>query len=411
MNPNVTLDDPCAQLAAEIDAQKRKISSLTLKLQQDQGHPEQAEDDQRNLVAANAALTTLWDKWNALGCPKLGSPVVSPISGGQPVFTPRFAYVANDGNARNISAFAIEASGAFSSLLGSPFTAGELPWSIAVDPAGKFAYVANNASNDLSSFVVNANGTLTPAVGSPFAAGVNPIFVAVHPTGNFVYSANRGSDSVSAFVVNANSGVLTPVAGTPYAVGHWPASVAVHPEGKFLYTANFGSNNVSAFAIDVNNGMLTEVNGSPFAAGPGSGSVTVDPFGKFAFVANIAANAYPYLGGDPGSVSVFAIELNGGLSQVNGSPFAAGNEPVAVVVDPMGKHVLVANAKSNDVSVFALNANNGSLILTGGSPFAAGQSPGSVTVDGSGRFVYVANRNSDNVSAYTINANGVLIPC
>lgn len=44
------------------------------------------------------------------------------------------------------------------------------PTSVAVDPSGKFAYVANNGSSDVSAFTINtATGALTAVVGSPFA--------------------------------------------------------------------------------------------------------------------------------------------------------------------------------------------------------------------------------------------------
>jgi 6-phosphogluconolactonase len=53
---------------------------------------------------------------------------------------------------------------------------------MAIDAAGKFAYVANSGSNsnDVSGYAINAkNGALTPVKGSPFAAGYGPIGVAI----------------------------------------------------------------------------------------------------------------------------------------------------------------------------------------------------------------------------------------
>jgi 6-phosphogluconolactonase len=48
--------------------------------------------------------------------------------------------------------------------------------------------------------------------------------------------------------------------------------------------ANVYSNNVSAFTINPSTGALTEIAGSPFAAGMMPRSVVVDPSGKFAYV-------------------------------------------------------------------------------------------------------------------------------
>ena len=52
--------------------------------------------------------------------------------------------------------------------------AGSGPFSVSVDPSGKFAYVANSGSNDVSAYTINATtGALTP-IGAVVAAGTGP---------------------------------------------------------------------------------------------------------------------------------------------------------------------------------------------------------------------------------------------
>ena len=91
----------------------------------------------------------------------------------------------------------------------------------------EFAYVANQGGN-VSAYRIGANGALTPLAGSPFTAGIDPLSVAVDPLGRFVYVANRTSDNVSAYRIDAN-GVLTPVPGSPFPAGDIPDSVAFSP--------------------------------------------------------------------------------------------------------------------------------------------------------------------------------------
>jgi DNA-binding beta-propeller fold protein YncE len=102
----------------------------------------------------------------------------------------------------------------------------------------------------------------------------------------FAYVANSGSDNVSAYTINATTGALSEVAGSPFAAEIGPESISVHPSGKFAYVANFGSANVSgsvsAYTIDASTGTLSEIAGSPFAAGTLPVSITVDPSGRFA---------------------------------------------------------------------------------------------------------------------------------
>ena len=192
-----------------------------------------------------------------------------------------------------------------------------------------FAYVANSGDNTVSAYTINGTtGALTQIASSPFAAGTQPNSVTVDPSGKFAYVANTGGN-VSAYTINATSGVLTPVAGSPFAAGANPLSVTVDPSGTFVYVANAGNpgpngssgNNVSAYTLNATTGALTEVAGSPFAAGGAPQSVKVDPSGKFAYVANMSG------------ISAYTITAtSGALTPVAGSPFAAGGGPDSVAV-------------------------------------------------------------------------------
>src|SRR5712692_2249230 len=244
---------------------------------------------------------------------------------------PRFAYVANQcGNVSctgsgNVSAYTIDsATGALTMVPGSPFAAGSLPFSVAVDPSGKFAYVANAISNNVSAYSIDSTtGVLSPVPGSPFSAGLFPVSVAVDPSGKFAYVANQFSSNVSAYSIDSTTGALSPVPGSAFAAGSNPFSVAVDPSGKFAYVANQLSSNVSAYSIDSTTGALSPVPGSPFASGPSPVSVAVDPSGKFAYVVNQGFS----------NVSAYSIDSTmGALSPVPGSPFASGFFPLSVAI-------------------------------------------------------------------------------
>jgi len=72
------------------------------------------------------------------------------------------------------------------------------------------------------------NGALTPVAGSPFPTGGNS--VAVDPLGRFVYVANNNTaiGTVRAYVIGPD-GALTPVPGSPFPTGTFSVSVAVSP--------------------------------------------------------------------------------------------------------------------------------------------------------------------------------------
>ena len=261
----------------------------------------------------------------------------SPFSAGPHPFavtvdpTGKFAYVANNNNPGSVSAFTINGvTGALTPVAGSPFPAGVLPTIVVVDPTGKFVYVANYAlaSNSISGYMINAaTGALTPIAGSPFTVpGQNPRSLAVDPTGKFVYVADQQSDSISGYTIDPATGTLTPIAGSPFAGGSNPSGVAVDPTGKFVYVANFSNNgvgSVSGFTINPATGALTPIAGSPFTTGTGPLYVTVDPTGKFVYVTN----------GSSTNVSGFSIDpATGALTPLAGSPFPAGTGPLGIFI-------------------------------------------------------------------------------
>jgi 6-phosphogluconolactonase len=304
-----------------------------------------------------------------------------------------FVYVANfAGN--NVSAYTInDSTGALSEIAGSPFAAGIGPTSVAIDPSGKFAYVANGGSFDftdtISVYTINpATGALT-SVGAASAGRSSLRSITVDPSGKFIYTTSGGSRTssfdVSAYTINATTGALSVAAGSPFFAGTNPSSVTVDPSGKFAYVTNQASGDVSAFAINAATGALIPTVRTSTGSAPLC--VRVDPSGKFAYVAGSGVSAYTI------------DATTGALSEIAGSPFAAANGFGSIAIEPSGKFAYLV--VGGGISAYAINAATGALTEIAGSPFAAQSGSGAITVDPSGKFVYVAG---GGVSAYAINA-------
>jgi YVTN family beta-propeller protein len=306
-------------------------------------------------------------------------------------------------------------------------TGADYPQSIAVDPAGKFAYVASQGC-DLDGYV--SMYTINPTTGALASIGppvpVNDEFtdsVTVDPSGKFAYVASSGNvwdidfGSVVTYAINPTTGALTSTTGGIIATGingtpGFFNSVAVDPSGKFAYAADGGAfpqgsfgglSSVSMYTINGTTGALTSI--GMIAAGNGPASVAVDPAGKFAYVANSYSN----------DVSMYTIDATTGALASTGT-IAAGPGPVSVAVDPAGKFAYVANwtyDTQGSVSTYTIDATTGALTFIGS--IAAGTSAFSVAVDPAGKFAYVANWTGNDtegsVSMYTIDATtGVLTP-
>src|ERR1017187_6600298 len=142
-------------------------------------------------------------------------------------------------------------------------------------------------------FSVNSSsGALSEVPGSPFAVGLSPCCIAVDPTGRFVYVANSNSNDINAFSVNASTGTLTPLPGSPYLTGNNPVTMAIDLTGRFLYVSAFTvangemqSSNVYAYSIDSATGVLTALPGWPTPQANIITSITFDPNGNYAFLA------------------------------------------------------------------------------------------------------------------------------
>ena len=231
----------------------------------------------------------------------------------------KFVYVGNEISG-DIAAYTIDSTtGTLTSIPGSPFFSLSVD-RLGVDPLGRFLF---GLGADVKVFRIDpTTGGLSLTSSSP--AGFGPISVAVDPTGKFVYVANI-SGNVSAYTLDSATGALAPIAGSPFPGTLSAFSVTVDPSGKFVYVANANpSNSVSAYTINPNTGALTPIVGSPFPVGFAATSVAVDPSGRFVYVTTngVASNIFAYTL-DPST---------GALTPLVGSPFPGGVEPLSITI-------------------------------------------------------------------------------
>lgn len=339
---------------------------------------------------------------------------IALANGTAPVtYTPKFAYAANSDD-NTVSGYTIDAgTGVLTPVSGSPFGTGApsasmpQPDALAVNISGTFEYAAdyngNGPNGYVSGYSINPlSGALTLVSASPFAVGNQTRSVAVDPSGRFIYIANPFSNNIYGFSIDPATGNLAALSASPFIDEAGPWSLAVDPSGRFLFVTGINANQLNSLSIDPVSGNLSPIGSAPTGSLPQL--VAVHPSGMFAYVAS-----------QDGHVSAYTISATGSLTQVTGSPFPAGASTVSVAVDPSGRFVYAANhgngsSASFDVSAYTIDPNTGALTTVAGSPFAAGSFPRSVTVDASGNFVYVANSGDNDVSAYTIDqASGALI--
>ncbi|VAW92690.1 hypothetical protein MNBD_GAMMA20-1934, partial [hydrothermal vent metagenome] len=146
---------------------------------------------------------------------------------------------------------------------GSPVSTGQRPVAITLDPASRYAYVVNNGSDNIS--VYRYRNNVTPLIfesvrhGSPYAAGKAPVALAVDPTGRYAYVANTGSNDISAYRIHHQTGALSALPGSPFKAGRHPLALAIHPGGRFLYAINRDSADLTLYHIETALGAIAPV--------------------------------------------------------------------------------------------------------------------------------------------------------
>jgi 6-phosphogluconolactonase (cycloisomerase 2 family) len=146
------------------------------------------------------------------------------------------------------------------------YGAGTTPSAIAEDPSARFVYITDEATNQLYGNVVANNGSLVAMTNSPFATGIFPVGVTIDPRGKFLYVANLSSGTVGAYAIDTATGTpVGSVGSASTAVETSPTCVAIEPAlGIYLYTSNNLASDVSALQLDPHNGGLKQVQNTPF---------------------------------------------------------------------------------------------------------------------------------------------------
>lgn len=344
----------------------------------------------------------------ALGaCGGSGSGPTPPCTSCTPGSTSDYVYEAN---ANQVTIFEVDSTTGTVVSTPSPATGPLIPAGM-VATSTDFIYVSDANGTDDSVYGYSANtqtGALTAITGSPFTAGLTapPEGLASDPRGKFLYVTQANNNQIAGFTIGSN-GALTPMAGSPFNTGDtYPSAIVVDAAGAFLYASNNQSvlGSVSGFSIDSSTGVLTPVTGSPFttAVNGGPTNLAVSPKGSFLYVP-LAGTTSPL-----SSIFAYSFDSTGVLSQIPGTPFTVGSQPIAAIVDPSGKYLYSADFGGNDISAFTIDGSSGALTAIGGSPFAASPNPDNLAINASSSLLFVTSGTSTSIFTFTINSSGAL---
>lgn len=347
------------------------------------------------------------------------------------VNTTGYVWVATSGD-QKLSVYSVDLNNGATSRVGNQVATGVQPSAMAMTPDRKVLFVTNTADNTVGIYTINSDQSLKAACSSSQSCtatvptGESPVALAVDPAGKFLFVANQGkfvdpaSGTISVFSISGTT--LTQV-GNPFpteilgdVIGSGPTGVIAAPAGNFLYVTNQFANTVELFAYDANTGALT-LPPTRYSAGTNPSGIAFSRCAGFttATSACSAADANTLFIANSGSNTVSAFtaciqvspachSADGSLVPVSSSSVPSGISPISFIINPVANFVYVVDSGGNQVSQYQYNTSTGALtalsvpnVSTSSSP-----GPGGMTADGS--FLFVPDRGGSTMSVFKANS-------
>ncbi|MDH4121848.1 MAG: Ig-like domain-containing protein [Deltaproteobacteria bacterium] len=290
------------------------------------------------------------------------------------------------------------------------------------DPAGRFVFTSDFASNTVSAYSIDQVTGLVTSVGVPIAKTTTGMTLsrqmAIDPAGRYLYVVGQTSNSVASFAIGG-TGILTAVTGSPYstmdatAVATSPQSLAVHPSGQLLFVNNSGDKTMAAFAVG-GGGVLTQLDLNLGVGGLQNFALTPAPMASLSVAVTPGGNcAYVGTQTGVGQYGIYAYTVNMAatppFTAVTGSPFVSATPPNHMTTNLTGSVLYAAGGTS--LQAFTVDQVTVPCALTSAATLAnATTSPEGLTLDPTGQYLYIPNNQYNiGVDAFSVGATGTTL--
>lgn len=274
-----------------------------------------------------------------------------------------------------VSAFAIDPASGQLTLLNQQPSGGAGPCHVVVDREGKNVLVANYGGGSVAVLPITEEGGLKEpsSVVQHTGSSVNPArqkephahSINLDPAGRFAFVADLGVDKIFVYRFDAENGKLTPndSPAARVAPGSGPRHFAFHPSGKYAYVINEMLLTTTAFAYDAERGELTEIATvstlPPETEIEGQGYSTAEivahPSGKFLYGSNRGHN----------TIAVYSLDAQTGKPTLLENESTQGRTPRNFAVDPTGQWLFAENQDSDTIVVLRIDPKTGELDPSG----------------------------------------------
>ena len=275
--------------------------------------------------------------------------------------------VNEDGSKSGVSAFKYTPASGKLNLLNRKDSEGADPCYIINDD--KNVIVANYSGGSVTVFGKKADGSLTDAkqVVQHSGSSLNKQrqekahvhMVHFSPDKKFVFVNDLGTDKISIYNYNPDGGDKTLIFKENITVkaGSGPRHLVFHPNGIFFYVLNELDASLSVYSYIKEKVELiqeTTIISEGFVGAVGAADIHFSNDGKFIYATNR---------GDANSISAFRVHANGRMNLVQRIS-TQGSAPRNFTIDPTDNYVLVANQKTNNITIFKRDRTTGMLTDT-----------------------------------------------
>ncbi len=227
-------------------------------------------------------------------------------------------------------------------------------------------------------------GTMTPA--TSLELGVGPHDLYLHPSGEFVYVVTRSTNSLRAFDVDPATGAVDPNPLATLSTDSLPTRIIGDPHGRYLIveheyddTPGEDYTPLVSYLLDSETGLPTQsATFSLVLVDPRQ--MVIDPLGEGLYLTTSSPADYVnwviHYSIDPATGKPQLVDLE-----------KAGQTPNALVIDPRGQRMYVANQASSDITLMEIDPASGTLDKVATLPGSSGVNSLSMSAEGDELYV------------------------
>jgi 6-phosphogluconolactonase len=233
------------------------------------------------------------------------------------------------------------------------------PCYISLSPKEDYLLFANYSSSSVAVVKLDDNGLpdkVTDSFSFPENVGKvsHPHMISFDREGKKIYLTDLGLDRIVIYDFDGSNGKLKQTENgiVNFMKGAGPRHFEFSSDGTKLYVICELNSTISVFDVQRNGGLSPiqslstlskEYKGESYCA-----DIHIGASGKFLYGSNRGEN----------TIAVFSIGTDGKLESA-GRVSCGGNWPRNFVIDPSGKHLLVANQKSGNIVLFNIDQKTG----------------------------------------------------